>query len=653
MQSKNSIDMLVRQALEGGQEQLNLGAWANMDRMLDGKNPYAKAEDDDKKRGIFWLFGALLIALGLFGSGTYHYFHKRSIASNKTEKHLATNADKVIKSKANSYASPVVANNSADQTNSNNASNANIENNKASLENIQPISKIANNQSNNTYKIISNTETKNGVSVGNSLSKTNLSNQNIKTTNYTNNLNNNTTINNRMIFAEQNTQLPNIIPSNNYNVNDITSANLVKSEFYKLEKIATINQPILPSYADADHTLAPIKIPDSIFIINKVISSIKTEDGLMEKEKIEYKKVALADAGKPKLVAAENKEEEILQRNYKTAEEFNDKKLVSATPAKKSKKVDGNKGITSNTISENGTNTNIAKSNHTITLANNIATTGKKEEVTKTDAKPKTNASTTNWAQKAMENMVETTKRLGYIKIFNQKLEVNPGVFAGINGSFFNTEHDFGGFQTGTNLMIQIGKNLSLIPHLGFYYRNNGGYGIKDYQTTITNQNVKISTDGLSNIYSYQLDSTRVNYNFKHIYSFEAPILLQYNRRDFGFYGGVNLSYGLKMNTVNNSKSFTEQKEIILPLGAAYAYPGSQSTYYKSTDFQSRFGIGYVVGGSYDFHPNLYVDFRITQNLWDNSGTQSAIEMSKKMFRVPSLQLGIGYRFKERERARY
>ena len=63
MQSKNSIDMLVRQALEGGQEQLNLGAWANMDRMLDGKNPYAKAEDDDKKRGIFWLFGALLIAL--------------------------------------------------------------------------------------------------------------------------------------------------------------------------------------------------------------------------------------------------------------------------------------------------------------------------------------------------------------------------------------------------------------------------------------------------------------------------------------------------------------------------------------------------------------------------------------------------------------
>jgi hypothetical protein len=35
------IDDLFREKLSGGEEQLNLGAWANMERMLDGKNPYA------------------------------------------------------------------------------------------------------------------------------------------------------------------------------------------------------------------------------------------------------------------------------------------------------------------------------------------------------------------------------------------------------------------------------------------------------------------------------------------------------------------------------------------------------------------------------------------------------------------------------------
>jgi hypothetical protein len=35
------IDDIFRNGLSEGQEQLNLGAWANMERMLDGKNPYA------------------------------------------------------------------------------------------------------------------------------------------------------------------------------------------------------------------------------------------------------------------------------------------------------------------------------------------------------------------------------------------------------------------------------------------------------------------------------------------------------------------------------------------------------------------------------------------------------------------------------------
>lgn len=38
------IDDLFRDGLYNAEEQLNLGAWANMERMLDGKNPYAEEE---------------------------------------------------------------------------------------------------------------------------------------------------------------------------------------------------------------------------------------------------------------------------------------------------------------------------------------------------------------------------------------------------------------------------------------------------------------------------------------------------------------------------------------------------------------------------------------------------------------------------------
>ena len=107
------------------------------------------------------------------------------------------------------------------------------------------------------------------------------------------------------------------------------------------------------------------------------------------------------------------------------------------------------------------------------------------------------------------------------------------------------------------------------------------------------------------------------------------------------------------MNPKKYQTSYTTNTADTLLTAAFYTFPASTSAFYKSTDFQSRFGVGYVVGISYDFHPNLYVDFRLVKNTWDNSSTTSAIQISNKIFKVPNLQLGIGYRFKEKERAIY
>jgi Opacity family porin protein len=101
------------------------------------------------------------------------------------------------------------------------------------------------------------------------------------------------------------------------------------------------------------------------------------------------------------------------------------------------------------------------------------------------------------------------------------------------------------------------------------------------------------------------------------------------------------------LKNVNNKIADIDTNTFISP-----AAPTDVNTYFKSTDFQARFGIGYVAGFSYDFHTNLYFDCRVTKNAWDNSTSVSAIEMSNKFFRVASIQLGIGYRFNEKERTR-
>jgi hypothetical protein len=49
MEKNIPIDQLFKNNLSDGQEQLNLGAWANMERLLDGKNPYADCPGYDPK----------------------------------------------------------------------------------------------------------------------------------------------------------------------------------------------------------------------------------------------------------------------------------------------------------------------------------------------------------------------------------------------------------------------------------------------------------------------------------------------------------------------------------------------------------------------------------------------------------------------------
>jgi hypothetical protein len=68
MKNNVSIDELFRSKLAQGVEQLTLSAWPNMERMLDGKNPY---QDEKKKRRILPFFWIVIVSSLLLTAGYY------------------------------------------------------------------------------------------------------------------------------------------------------------------------------------------------------------------------------------------------------------------------------------------------------------------------------------------------------------------------------------------------------------------------------------------------------------------------------------------------------------------------------------------------------------------------------------------------------
>jgi hypothetical protein len=653
----HSIDQQMREVLDQGTERLNLGAWANMERMLDGQNPYAAPEEEDKKRG-FWLFGLLALVIGIASLGAYQLMHPTKQTPNFAQ-NIPT--DKVVKSENTNNPSKEV-------TNANTTENG--------VQNTSNISQESSDNSSTNLPIVENEKSKEAVNESNN--KNNSLENNNKTINNNKDAFDNGTSKQKEFKAEADKIVNNEVsknindkkseaikenklPDNNDLIvgeSDITALPTInksidkKNKKQKLEQTelkVKIAKPNLTTDAKDQVTTQITKPKDSTTFVRKIVSKAKDENGIVtDKVKISVTKSekvnklenniaepeeTTATANTPNLEkmnkAVENK------RSVQLSKE--DQEKADAKPSaivKKKKAVEPEEKLEKE----------IVKTKQ--------VTEEKTNSVTETKPKVK-NGDATNWANKAIENIIETTKKIGYLPIFNQKIYVNPGIFGGINGSFFNTEHNYGGFQAGTNLMMQIAKNWSFLPSLGFYYRNNGGYSIKDNSTIISNKSSVLTPDFKSNIYNYQVDSTTINYNFKHTYSVEMPIVLQYHRKDWSFYGGLNMAYGFKMNTNTKTTGYSNQINVTMPIDSVYAYPTSAQTFYKSSDFQSRFGLGYVAGFSYDFHPNLYFDAKITKNVWDNSGTASAIAMSNKMFRVPSIQLGISYRFKEKERARY
>ncbi len=201
------------------------------------------------------------------------------------------------------------------------------------------------------------------------------------------------------------------------------------------------------------------------------------------------------------------------------------------------------------------------------------------------------------------------------------------GITAGINSNFFGPS-SFKGFQFGLTGDIIFNNSWNIMTELKYFHRLNNNTSIDDNFYTYT---------PVGSQYSRQLQLN--SYSFSALHSLEMPVAVRYSKGSFNFYAGPNFLYSFSINT----GAFTMPASSVAPEMVNEKGTDDKGVLSES-DFKSRFGLGYLFGFSYEVAPNLNLDLRNVQTVWDNAATTGAKSISGQLYKTPSLQLSIMYR---------
>lgn len=591
MEKNIPIDQLFKNNLSDGQEQLNLGAWANMERLLDGKNPYAE-EATNKKRKLVPLFLAFFILIGGLLTAGYINLSKSKSANNKL---LAVNNQPQVTQKGvvetiKPINTPPIENNSSPTQSSSVNTLTSEQNNNSNPE------VIAKNEKNSTEKDQDQLTSKNeNTSKNQPREATGISKS--KTENTVKNINTIPTISKNEVQQKELTQS--------------TTNTIDDSKDNKENQKTTIeNSPKIANAISKKDTIAVIEVQqkttknrqsksieyDTLGKYNKVVETYTTH--VIEEEKKPLAKAAVLN---PRMVV------------LSAEEEINASRRIDLTPIQES--------INQNLVS------------------NNPNTSSVKKEIIH-----KTTTSNNTYAHSIFNKLKTFSNRMAM-----KKIDFYPGMSVGVNAAFINTEHNYGGFHFGLNNLIPVSNYFSILSELKLFYKNNSGYSVNDKKTSLFDHQADMNTLSSQNqtIHTTIIDSTTRKYNFRSFSTMELPIILQSHIGKFTPYVGLNVAYSFKLNTTSISKSYAVKDTVILSNSISFIEPSNTSYEFMREDFGSRLGIGYTIGTSYSLNPNLYIDLRLSNVLKDNSKTLSAREISDGIFKVPFVQFSIGYRFKK------
>ena len=451
MEKNIPIDQLFKNNLSEGQEQLNLGAWANMERILDGKNPYAE-EATTKRRKLVPFFLAFFILIGGLLTAGYINLSKSKTAKNKSL--IVSNQPQIIQKGAVETIEPT--------------------NIPPTENNSSPTQPTSANASTSEQKNISNPEAKTTTKNENSgnekgqdeltLNKDNTSKN--EPAEPTDNLKSNAknTLKNqhaKPLNSKKEGLDKGIIQSA---TNSIDESKVKKEN----QKITTDNNKIANTTLKKD-TIAVIEIKektsknrqsknveyDTLGRYNKVVES--TVSNVVDQEN---KPLAKAPVLNPRMVI------------LSAEEELNASKRIDLIPMQEQK-------------------------NQNPVVNNTSISSVKKETATKNT--PSKNAYTNSIFNK----MKAFSNRMAM-----KKIEFFPGMSVGVNAAFINTEHNYGGFHFGVNNLIPVSNYFSILSELKLFYKNNSGYSVNDKKTSLFDHHEYVVFTKSNNTHNYN----RFNY---------------------------------------------------------------------------------------------------------------------------------------------
>lgn len=252
----------------------------------------------------------------------------------------------------------------------------------------------------------------------------------------------------------------------------------------------------------------------------------------------------------------------------------------------------------------------------------------------------KKRAASNKWDWRSMsEALKDFEYNLGQVKVF-------PGVIGGVNTTFFGPSSSSTGFHLGMTTEFEFNDHWGMMAELKYMQRANNGVLNNNYVSYKA-----IDSSGAPQHMSYviQKDSIQHYFNYSTLHSLELPISLHYKTGNFNIFAGGNLVYNFAINTEE-----IDHKYLTAP--TTETFPGNNwqsvlknSPKYTINDFSSIFGIGYLLGLSYEFTPSIMVDARMTQMVWDNAKTLGAKQISTNLYQSPSAQLSIIYRLNHKK----
>ncbi len=580
--SKNiSIDELFRAELSEGKEQLNLGAWANMERMLDGKNPYSVHDEEFKKKKRilpFWIFLAGLSAL--VSIGALYIFNSKSNKADIAES-----------------ISPKIQNKSA----------------LSSLE-----------QSADTKEIYNDSE---NITPSNQLMKTSKI-ENVK-------LEKEKQVPTKSIqYSQKSYQIDNPNTDENTEIINIEKTKTKKSIQHHKEiiKVADAKPTIANTSMNEvdDNSKNIIKSDNEINVIKRIPSQQIFANEIVNKNRN-------GNISSVQLDTIEKIQNEIV--NPKIEEEKNIEVLVAKPENEQyhARYVAGLKNTEPEVPITLDNKNNLQSNFENISISNNQKSKTNPEKIKSKE----TMFGTVGAVLVATLSKIAESSN-DFFSLFKV---LDPGLSVGVNAALFKTKHQYGGFHLGVTNRTEISSTFSIISELKYFLKNNAGFTINDIQTNIKDKAIDTMSAPGSTIYSYMVDSLTKRYNFSNFMSLELPIMLNAKFNQFSIYAGPNFIYNFKLKVNEVNKNYYISKQELVSNNTVFEYPETKSLQYSRDDFRARFGIGYAIGVSYNFNPKIYVDLRLNKALWDNMKYNSERSISNGVTNVPFIQLSLGYKF--------